>query len=131
MPPQQVYSQLNLGASLGVDSGGVNLAEQVKRLLDTRMQVRKRLLLVLERLRLNTGQTADIGLDSLGSILHLEGEGKLVLDDTSLGVGVHVDSIGLGVLLGLGENVLKGLETLGEGRNGCVVDRYSGHVCCN
>lgn len=118
------YLQVNLGISVGVDSGSIDLAEQLKRLLDALVQVFDRLLLVLKGLQLDARQAADIGLHCLGGVLHLEGERELVFDQARLGVGVDVDVVGLGVLLSLRQDVVEGLETLNEGGDDNIIDGY-------
>lgn len=120
--PWNKHLQVNLGVSLGIYSRRIDLAQEVQRILDALVEIRDSLLRVLVRLQLNTSQTADVGLDSLCRILDLKSEGKLVLNKTSLWVSVDIHIVGLGVLLSLCQDVIKGLETLGESGNDCVVD---------
>lgn len=92
------------------------------------MKVHDCLLVVLEQGRLDTSQIADCGLDDLGDVLNLESQRKLVLNQAGLEEDlVDVEVLLLGVFFGLGENMVEGLQALGEGGNGKVVKRGARH----
>lgn len=102
---------------------GLEGLEQRESLADEGVQVLERGLLAGGGGKLYAREAGQVGLDGLGGVLHLEGERELVLDETGAGeLGVGVEALGLGVCSGLGEDVLEGLEAVGEGGDGDVVE---------
>lgn len=120
-------SQINLLSSTRIDLRGVEGLQLVESLLDAVVQVINRLLVVLEEGGLGAGQATDGDLDGLGGVLHLEAEGQLVLNQAVLDVGVDVLVLLLGVLLGLGQNVVEGVQSADQHRDDGIVESERGH----